>query len=228
MPRPRVLERRVVTTYKTFDGWRIPVDEVKTIGHLPKKWLTPEETESIIRVAENHSKMEACALRLYSYGLRRGEVVGSATLPGIRRRDVNTLKGTIWVRGKGDPRSVVKDRELAFPDEVMRTLSTLVLDTPLPDDKVFRISDDTIWLHLKQYAQEAGLKDWQKVHPHRLRAFFANDAKWRRGLDDFDVQQLMRHKSPVQTQQYTGPAPPDFQAKKMREISQSRLNDQET
>lgn len=225
--RPRVLERKVVTSYKTFDGWHIPVDELKVVGHLPKKWLTPEETESTIKVAEKHDPKEAAVYRLYSYGLRRSEVVGSDTLPGIRRRDVNTLTGTIWVRGKGDPRSIVKDRELAFPDEVMRLMSRFVLETPEAGDRVFAFDEVTIWRHLKQYAREAGIQDWERVHPHRLRAFLANDAKWRRGLDIADITGLMRHKGPGQTMEYTGPMPPDYAAKKMRQISQSRLDDRE-
>jgi integrase len=221
MVRPRILERRIIVTKKG-------VTKEVTLGHLPKKWLTPQETESIIAVAARHSLVEAAALTLYSYGLRRSEVVGSDTLPGIRRRDVNLTASTIWIHGKGDPRQIVKDRELSFPPDVMSLIRPVLLQTPTPETKVFNVDEVTIWRHLKNYAQEAGVQDWEKVHPHRLRAYFANDAKWRRGLSDLDVRDLMRHKSLVQTQTYTGVSPPDYQAAKMRQIADSREANQPT
>jgi integrase len=218
MPRPRILERRIIVTKK---GVRKEV----TVGHLPKKWLTPLETEAVLKIAASHSQVDHAILTLYSYALRRSEVVGSDTLPGIRRRDINLSSSTIWIHGKGDPRQIVKDRELSFAPSVMTLIRPLLLQTPTPEAKVFDVDEVTIWRHLKQYAREAGIPDWNLVHPHRLRAYFANDAKWRRGLGDLDVQQLCRHKTLKQTQEYTGPAPPDFQAAKMRQIAESRLED---
>ncbi len=61
-----------------------------------------------------------------------------------------------------------------------------------------------------------------EMNPHRLRAFFAEDAKWRWGLDVLDVRDLMRHKRLAQAETYTDVASPNYLTDRMREISEKR------
>ena len=76
-----------------------------------------------------------------------------------------------------------------------------------PNDRVFPISEYAINLVLKNYCKRAGVEDWVQVSTHRLRAYFATDAK-DRGFDSFLIRDLMRHRNLTTTNDYVGRSTP--------------------
>ena len=144
---------------------------------------------------------------LMRYGLRCGEIVGWRGLPGIRIEDIR--EDGIWVKGKGYARGIVQDRLVVLPVEVIKRIRCHVAQTLVGhlddkhEDKVFPISAVRAEQIVKRYAREAGIDDWEMVGPHRLRAFFATDAK-DKGLDAFTIRDLMRHKNITTTNLYVG------------------------
>lgn len=170
-----------------------------------KVWLTQIQVSSMLSVAKGNSDRDYILLLLMRYGLRCGEIVGWRGLPGIKREDLRE-KG-IWVKGKGYSRGIVQDRLVPMPAEVMNRIRSFASTAP-PGNKLFTISE--VWAEkvVKNCARLAGLEDWQRVGPHRLRAFFATDAK-DRGLDAFTIRDLMRHKNITTTNLYVGQSSPD-------------------
>ena len=162
------------------------------------KWLEPEEVERILAVAKEDSNERYLMVLLMRYGLRCGEIVGWRGLPGIHKEDLR-LKG-IWVKGKGYARGIVQDTLYPLSDDVMIQLRAHA--EPLqPSAKLFPISEVHAERLVKKYAQVAGVEDWERVGPHRLRAFFNNDMK-RKGIDLGLRKDMMRHKSITTTMIY--------------------------
>lgn len=143
-------------------------------------------------------------LQLMRYGLRCGEIVGWRGLPGIRVGDVRS--DGVWVKGKGYARGIVQDRLVPLPKQLIKHLqqySRQAADGVNSDRKIFSISE--VWAEeiVKRYAKQAGIDDWMGVGPHRLRAYFATDAK-DKGYDAFTIRDLMRHKNITTTNLYVG------------------------
>jgi integrase/recombinase XerD len=94
-----------------------------------------------------------------------------------------------------------------LPRKVIRDLRRYANDSDghghSPTDRVFPISEWAVTLCLKGYAKRAGIEDWDRVSSHRLRAFFATDAR-DRGLDGFLIRDLMGHENIITTNTYTG------------------------
>jgi integrase len=159
----------------------------------------------MLAIAKDNSDRDYILLLLMRYGLRCGEIVGWRGLPGVKREDLRE-KG-IWVKGKGYARGIVQDRLVPMPAEVMIRIKSFASASP-SEDKLFAISE--VWAEriVKSYARLAGIEDWQRVGPHRLRAFFATDAK-DKGLDAFTIRDLMRHKNITTTNLYVGQSSPD-------------------
>lgn len=156
-------------------------------------------------------------LQLMRYGMRCGEIVGWRGLPGIKISDIRDQG--IWVKGKGYNRGIVQDRLVPMPKEVIRQLRSYASKRKAVDDpKVFPISE--VWAEqiVKKYARDAGVDDWERVGPHRLRAFFATDAK-DKGLDAFTIRDLMRHKNITTTNLYVGQSSTDRLARLVEEIA---------
>jgi integrase len=155
------------------------------------------------------------------YGLRCGEIVGWRGLPGIRADDLRE-KG-IWIKGKGYARGIVQDRLVPIPARVMAHLriyaSNTANKTP-PSTKIFPISEVRAEQIVKNYAKLANVEDWQRVGPHRLRAFFATDAK-DKGLDAFTIRDLMRHKNITTTNLYVGQSSTDRLASIVENLSKT-------
>ncbi len=190
-----------------------------------KIWLTSEAVERMLGLAREQSQRDYLMMSLMRYGLRCGEITGTDTLrktpgwrglPGIHKEDLR-LKG-IWVKGKGYARGIVQDTQYPLNDDVMIQLRAFA-ESLQPVDKLFPISEVHAERLVKKYAQLAGVEDWERVGPHRLRAFFNNDMK-RKGIDLGLRKDMMRHKSITTTMIYeTGI---EFEAK--RKILE-RLND---
>jgi integrase/recombinase XerD len=172
-----------------------------------KVWLSSVQVQTMLRLARQNSERDFLLLQLMRYGLRCGEIVGWRGLPGIRIEDIR--QQGVWVKGKGYARGIVQDRLVPIPREVMQNLQQYAAKTvaakftPGEEDKVFPISEVRAEQIVKRYAREAGIDDWERVGPHRLRAFFATDAK-DKGFDAFTIRDLMRHKNITTTNLYVG------------------------
>jgi integrase len=182
-------------------GYKMPREKKR------KVWLTTTQVGKMLKLAEARSERDYLLLLLMRYGLRCGEIVGWRGLPGIRIADIRD-EG-IWVKGKGFTRGIVQDRLVPIPKELVgqlkRYLASISTEHLREDygNKAFPISEVRAEQIVKRYAREAGIADWKRVGPHRLRAYFATDAK-DKGLDAFTIRDLMRHKNIATTNLYVG------------------------
>jgi len=187
-----------------------------------KVWLTSEQVHTMLNQAKHKSERDYLLLLLMRYGLRCGEIVGWRGLPGIRIEDIR--EDGIWGKGKGYARGVVQDRLVVMPGDMIRRLRLYVAQTFVArfrenqEDKVFPISAVRAEQIVKRYAKDAGIDDWERVGPHRLRAFFATDAK-DKGLDAFTIRDLMRHKNITTTNLYVGQSSTERLSKIMEELA---------
>ena len=192
-----------------------------------KKWLTSTEVDCMLGLARQQSQRDYLMMLLMRYGLRCGEIVGTDTLrktpgwhglPGIRKEDLRQ-KG-VWVKGKGYEAGIVQDTLYPLTDEVMAQVR--VYAEPLePGEKLFDISEVHAERLVKRYAQLAGVEDWERVGPHRLRAFFSTDAK-EKGADAFTIRDLMRHKNITTTNIYVGAASFETKRKILERLNESK------
>lgn len=170
----------------------------------------------MLALAKARSERDHLLLLLMRYGLRCGEITGWRSLPGIRFEDIRS--NGIWIKGKGFRRGFANpgdhydpnQRLVPMPAHVMEMLRGFVqsFSNAKSDEKVFPISE--VWAEklVKRYARQAGIEDWQRVGPHRLRAFFATDAK-EQGIDGFTIRDLMRHRNIQTTNIYIGESTPE-------------------
>jgi integrase len=172
-----------------------------------KVWLTTAQVTRMIQLAKESRERDYLLLQLMRYGLRCGEIVGWRGLPGIRSVDIRN-EG-IWVKGKGYARGIVQDRLVPMPRELILQLRRYASQTLIErsdnnlQEKLFPLSEVRAEQIVKRYARNAEIDDWERVGPHRLRAYFATDAK-DKGLDAFTIRDLMRHKNITTTNLYVG------------------------
>jgi integrase len=130
----------------------------------------------------------------------------------------------IWVKGKGYARGIVQDRLIPMPKELIlqlrRYAGQRLQKTSFEhrDDKLFAISEVRAEQIVKRYAREAEIDDWERVGPHRLRAYFATDAK-DKGFDAFTIRDLMRHKNITTTNLYVGQSSTERLAKIVEQLA---------
>jgi integrase len=154
-------------------------------------------------------------MTLMRWGLRVGEIVGCEGLPGIHFEDIRS-EG-IWVKGKGYKAGIVQDSLVPMPAAVIKLLRRFSADLK-PGDKVFSISERHAERIVNKYARRAGMEDWRFIGPHRLRAFFATDAK-DKGKDGLMIKDLMRHKNLATTEIYVGRASPQTLRRIVEELA---------
>ena len=190
--------------------------------HKRKVWLTASQVDLMLERAKLANERDHLLLQLMRYGLRCGEIVGWRGLPGIRTGDIRDQG--IWVKGKGYAGGIVQDRLVPIPRHLTKQLKSYAAeqarcrsDRSHPD-KIFPISE--VWAEriVKKHARDSGIDDWERVGPHRLRAFFATDAK-DKGLDAFTIRDLMRHKNITTTNLYVGQSSTDRLARLVEELS---------
>jgi integrase len=168
----------------------------------PKVWLTAGQAQRMLDLARERSMRDYLLMSLMRWSIRVGEIVGWRGLPGIHPEEVR--EATIWIRGKGYARAVVQDKEVPVDKTILQLLRAYVEDNKIPKGtKIFPISE--VWAEqiVKWYAKEAGVEDWFRVGPHRLRAFFATNAH-DNGEDGLTIKDLMRHTRLEQTETYIG------------------------
>lgn len=197
------------------------------VAQLPREkkrkvWLTTGQVARMLEVSRTKSERDYLLISLMRYGLRCGEIVGWRGLPGIRNADIRD-EG-IWVKGKGYARGIVQDRLVPMPKGIVQQLRRYASRDGITDNqgsdqfKIFPISEVRAEKIVKAYAKQAGIDDWERVGPHRLRAFFATDAK-DKGLDAFTIRDLMRHKNITTTNFYVGQSSTERLAKIVQQLS---------
>jgi integrase/recombinase XerD len=175
-----------------------------------KVWLEAPQVVKIFDEARARSPRDFLLLNLFRWGLTVGEVVGYRALPGIYKEDLR--ENGVWIRGKGWAGGAKTGGEIEarieglykLPPDVLQQLAARAAALG-PGRKVFDLSARQTERLVKDYARRAGVQDWHLVGPHRLRAFFATDAR-DKGLDGFLIRDLMRHKSEKDTNTYIGRA----------------------
>lgn len=184
-----------------------------------KVWLTGPQVEKILEIALKSSIRDYAMLSLMRWGLRVGEIVGCEGLPGIHFEDIRP-EG-IWVKGKGYAAGIVQDNLVPMPSKVIKLVRNF--STGLrTGEKVFSLSERQAERIVNKYARLAGLDDWRLIGPHRLRAFFATDAK-DKGKDGLMIKDLMRHKNFATTEIYVGKASPQTLRKVVEELAEQVL-----
>lgn len=185
-----------------------------------KAWLTGSQVETILGVAGRTSSRDYAMMTLMRWGLRVGEIVGCEGLPGIHLEDVRS-EG-IWVKGKGYKAGIVQDSLVPMPANVIKLVRQYSSNLK-PGDKVFPISERQAERIVKNYAKLSGIEDWRLVGPHRLRAFFATDAK-DKGKDGLMIKDLMRHKNLATTEIYVGRASPQTLRRVVEELAEQAVS----
>ena len=190
--------------------------------HKRKVWLTAIQVDMMLERARATNKRDYLLLQLMRYGLRCGEIVGWRGLPGIGAADIRDQG--IWIKGKGYARGIVQDRLVPMPKDLVRQLRSYIADLSAHRsegsdlNRIFPISE--VWAEriVKKYARDCRVDDWELVGPHRLRAFFATDAK-DKGVDAFTIRDLMRHKNIATTNLYVGQSSADRLARLVEELA---------
>jgi integrase/recombinase XerD len=159
-------------------------------------------------------------MTLMRWGLRVGEIVGCEGLPGIHLEDIRS-EG-IWVKGKGYKAGIVQDSLVPIPATVIKLIRNYSSNLKT-GDKVFPISERQAERIVKNYARKSGIEDWRLVGPHRLRAFFATDAK-DKGKDGLMIKDLMRHKNLATTEIYVGRASPQTLRRVIEELAEQGVS----
>jgi len=173
------------------------------------------QVETILELAKKTNSRDHAMMTLMRWGLRVGEIVGCEGLPGIHFEDIRS-EG-IWVKGKGYKAGIVQDSLVPMPAAVIKLLRRFSADLE-PGDKVFSISERHAERIVNKYARRAGIEDWRFIGPHRLRAFFATDAK-DKGKDGLMIKDLMRHKNLATTEIYVGRASPQTLRRIVEELA---------
>jgi integrase len=117
------------------------------------KSLTREQLNSLLQVARKHSESDYAALLVgFNHGLRVSEILALTK--------ENVVNGTLVVQRLKRSK---KTTQPLLPSEktVLETLAATV------DGPFFTICRKTLWLHMKQYAVEAGLPS--DLSPHWLK-----------------------------------------------------------
>lgn len=177
----------------------------------PRLWkglpavLDMEEVERLLKAADGRKGKEmrdrAILELLYATGLRVSEV------SGLKMSDLNQEAGFLRCIGKGG-----RERVVPVGRQALKWVEKYVTQArekwkPKPETKqIFLnrfgkpISRQTIWMLIKHYAGEAGIK--KEITPHTLRHSFATHML-QGGADLRVVQELLGHATIATTQIYT-------------------------
>ncbi|PWT76382.1 MAG: hypothetical protein C5B59_06565 [Bacteroidetes bacterium] len=117
------------------------------------KAFSREQLEALLSVARKHSESDYLALLLgFQHGLRVSEILS------LSRE--NVVEGRLVVqRLKGSKKTTQK---------LMSPARELVEELCKTDARWFNICRKTLWLHMKEYAEEAGVPLYL-AHPHTLK-----------------------------------------------------------
>lgn len=201
-----------------------------------EKDLEDVEVEAMMKIAELESERDYLFLCLIGpdRGLRIGECTGvrqrttyttwkdrtEHSLGRVKKTSVTDLPGiyvsdlreqAIWVKRKGGRIRRVK-LTLKFWTRLKKYAQTLS-----PEAKLFGFRERTGYDHVRNYARKAGVEDWEKVHPHRLRHYFITRAH-EIFQDVPTVQDLAGHSSPRTTMRYIRKLTPEKELEKLEQL----------
>jgi len=173
-----------------------PVTKVARYKENPARvrWLRPEEEEQVRKafVADSHEWEFDLSLHT---GMRRGEQWG------LRWEKVDFQNGILDVKGKTGPRHVMAN------ETAIAALRKLQICKPLEREFVSPDNDGSAKRDWRQWLEEAvDEADIKNFHWHDLRHTFASRLVMA-GVDLRTVQELLGHKSIVQTMRYAHLAP---------------------
>lgn len=128
--------------------------------------------------------------------------------PGIRKEDV-TPEGVsvVWKGGERNFRYLPKDlaKDLyAYASKLRK------------NQKVVGFTRQRGYQLCQEYAKQAGISDWKRVHPHRFRHYFGTFHARRTGRDPWKVSSLMGHKDLRATRVYVEELSPEEEKAELR------------
>jgi integrase/recombinase XerC len=171
---------------------------------IPKRLprcLTPGELQTLLDETDWHGEARGVRDRailelLYSTGIRLSE------LTGLKRRDVDLVRGLLAVRGKGnrERRVPVGRSARAALEDHLREIAPVDRESPLFPGREGALSNRTVQRivtrHLRRIARRS------RLSPHLLRHSFATHLL-EAGAELRAVQELLGHASLASTQIYT-------------------------
>ena len=181
------------------------LDSPRVKKYLPRA-ISQEDVEKLLEAPgqsnEPRSLRDRAILELlYATGMRVSELVA------LNEGDVDLASASVRVLGKGDKERIIPiyDRAVqAIEDYVTQGRVRLVRDAEqralFLNQRGERLTRQGLWLIVKGYVKEAGLK--VPVTPHTLRHSFATHML-RGGADLRNVQELLGHANIATTQVYT-------------------------
>jgi len=178
--------------------------------------LSVDDVDRILACAKAKRQRDYLVLALMAKGgLRLAEVVGSVDkrlterglLPGLHVEDLRP--GGVKVNGKksryyGGPYVVVQP----LPIDLLAELQAFAPKR----GKIFIMNPSRVQQLVHEYAKAAGIPDWEKIHPHRLRHSYITRIARKVGRDPFKVRDLARHKALITTARYVADLPLDEKA----------------
>lgn len=215
---PKTIARKI-SAIKEFFKFLFSEKTIKTnptayiiapkLGKPLPKFLTPEEVQKLIQVAENcgdirHKRTATMLKLMFACGLRVSELV---SLPVSC---LNFDKKEILVRGKGSKERLVPVSDEAikavaeydtYRDNFIRGGRKSVWLFPSKTSTAGHITRDAFLKQLKALALTAGLNP-QKISPHVLRHSFATNLL-NHNADLRSVQKMLGHESIATTEIYT-------------------------
>ncbi|MGQ9684132.1 MAG: site-specific tyrosine recombinase XerD [Anaerolineae bacterium] len=181
------------------------LDSPKVRKYLPKA-ISKEEVDMLLAApmasdSARGRRDRAILELLYATGMRVSEVVN------LDIGDVDIASGTVRCLGKGN-----KERVIPIYDRAIRSVEDYIERARMqlakkPEQKALflnhrgnRLTRQGLWLIIKRYVQELGIK--APVTPHTLRHSFATHLL-NGGADLRNVQELLGHANISTTQVYT-------------------------
>jgi len=152
----------------------------KTLPMVP----TSEEIEKMIETARTHRNKMVIQL-LARTGLRVGELCNL----DIRDIDLQNLRIIVRSRGLWEPKGA-KERVVRMDSETASLIQKYI--SSQREGLLIDINPSTIRALIKKIAKRAGVRNAEKMTPHKLRHFFAYDFL-ERGGDVRSLQKLLGH-----------------------------------
>lgn len=206
----RMLFRFLISEKVTTGNPSAKIDFPKISQRLPKT-MSLEQVDSLLSQPRLDTALGirdfAMLQLMYATGMRVSELVT------LKLNGLNLDGGYLRVTGKGS-----KERIVPIGAEAIKAVSRYLKDVRekrrTTSDFLFigakkkRLSRQTFWMRIKEYAKKAGVK--ANITPHMLRHSFATHLL-ERGADLRSVQTLLGHADVTTTQIYTHVSPKHLQ-----------------
>ncbi len=165
-------------------------------GRKLPRFLTPNEVAEMFRVSSASPRDSMLLKCMYYLGLRNSEA------RGLHIDDIDTINSTVKVvQGKGK-----KDRYVPIPEGFSKELRAYIGERK---GHVFEgrssrgtISDRHIRRIVKAYAETAGIRRFEEIHPHTLRHSYATHLQ-NNGVPLNMIQSMLGHERIETTTIYT-------------------------